>query len=218
MPHRRRFVSLLVMVMAVMLTACAAGESGAPAGGQAATSVPATAPPSATPEGALQALMLTAAFITPGPTLTPPPVIVQYQPFEHGFLLQRGGEQCVYAYTTLASAASLTGGIVIPAALSEQMTSGLQYCISLDTLNEDPPVDPAPEGLFAPQGIFLQVWAAYEEIRLALGYATAPAAFHAAPLPARDPGAPDAPVASLPDGRVLYCGVLPESAGVCEVR
>jgi hypothetical protein len=204
----------LFIMLCLLLAACAAGEGSQPPAGTAAPAPQ----PSATPEGALQALMLTSVFVTPGPTLTPLPVIVQYQPFEHGFLLQRGGEQCVYAYTTLATASSLTGSIVIPAALAEQFASALQYCIPVANLNENPPVEAAPDGLLTPQGIFLQVWAAYEEIRLALGYATAAAVFHAAPMPARDPNAADAPVAPLPDGRALYCGTQVAQAGLCSVR
>jgi hypothetical protein len=210
----------LLLLVCAGLAACATGDGSTAPVDPAAGSAPVVRI-SATPEGALQSLFLTAAAqptSQPAASATPIPMIARYQAFEHGFLLQRGGEACVYAYTTFATSASLDDGIVIPAALAEQAGAQFRYCIALETLNEGPPVDPTPPGLLLPDGVFLQVWAAYPELRQALGYATAEAFYHAAFMPPTAPETGYAPVAPLPDGRALYCGTQPLTAGTCTVR
>lgn len=147
------------------------------------------------------------SFVTIPPTWTPVPVVVvaRYQAFEHGFMLQRTGENCAYAFAE---------EIIMPVP-----QTGFGYCTSFDGLPANPVTDTPPAGVLIPEGVFGQVWGNYAEVRSALGYATAAEFFYDGVIPPIDStGYFYDGIMTLPDGRQLYCGIRGSTAGTCYLR
>ncbi|MEO8610504.1 MAG: hypothetical protein ABI690_21585 [Chloroflexota bacterium] len=163
------------------------------------------------------------------PTLTPVPSATStrlngiYQTFEHGFMLWRQDQNCVYTYIYTADNAE--GGILIPHDIRviNDVSSAYHYCVEVALLPDNPISDPAPWGLLNPTGALGQVWGHYADVRKFLGYATAPELNYVASIPPRSPssysdgGGWSDPVITLPDGRVLSCGFRSASSGMCSL-
>jgi hypothetical protein len=157
----------------------------------------------------------TASFPTPSPTPVPTPKAVNaiYQSFEHGFMLWRADQDCVYAYSETARPGK---GIIIP----RELDSDYAYCLQAATLPDKALSEPTPAGLQAPVGVLGKVWRYYGEVRSALGYAVAPQQAYVANIPYHDCSNQFActffpPLLTLPDGRTLSCGQRAASAGKC---
>lgn len=159
--------------------------------------------------------------LMPTATATPSRVTALYQNFERGFMVADEGAGCAYIFAY--SANDSVGNIVIPYEVRELdfYTSAYHYCIEFDTLpdvifNQSPPA-----GIQYPGGIFDRLWAAYSDVRAALGYATAPEQRYISALPAVDNsygGGPfSTPMIQLPDGKLLWCGFRAATSGTCSV-
>jgi hypothetical protein len=151
----------------------------------------------------------------PSPTPTAQPVNAIYQRFEHGFMLWRADQNCVYSYHDDAES---RGNIIIPSELDNPYA----YCLTVATLPHEIVPGSAPVGLQAPHGVLAQVWSYYAEVRETLGFAIAPESPYLAGIPFFACSdyftctyAP--PLLTLPDGRVLSCGMRAASSGECYV-
>jgi hypothetical protein len=169
-------------------------------------------------------------FMPPSyPTLTPIASATStrlgavYQTFEHGFMLWRQDQNCVYTY--IYTDDNPKGGILIPQDIRmiNDVSSAYHYCVEVAPLPDNPISDPAPSGLLNPTGALGQVWGHYADIGKFLGYATGPEVNYVASIPPRSPssysdgGGWSDPVITLPDGRVLSCGFRSASSGMCSL-
>jgi hypothetical protein len=163
------------------------------------------------------------------PTLTPPPTATLarlggiYQTFEHGFMLWRQDQNCVYTY--IYSDDNPQGGILIPKEIRmiNDISSAYHYCVEAAPLPDNPISDLPPSGLLNPSGALGKVWGHYADVRQFLGYATSPEVSYVAFIPPRSPssysdgGGWSDPVITLPDGQVLSCGFRSASSGMCSL-
>ena len=148
-------------------------------------------------------------------TSTPESISIDviYQPFEYGFMVQRVDEECVYAFSNLADS------IIVP----RELDNVYHYCLEFAGLPQNEAVVEHPAGdLLLPDGAFGRVWSHYNIVRQNLGFATAHSESFAGSIPSSTPilnGAPiSVPVAPLPDGKVLWCGMRAATAGTCSIR
>ena len=169
-----------------------------------------------------QPTFVAVSFPTPIPTPLPTPLVTQaiYQEFEHGFMLTRVDSNCAYAYSYTTKP---EGNIVITQEISAKPFGYYTYCLDFSTLPDVLIVEATPTGLQAPIGKLGKVWRYYQEVRSALGYATAPEQLYLADIPFH--ACTDEfscsympPILALPDGRVLSCGMRAASGGKCVVR
>jgi hypothetical protein len=101
-----------------------------------------------------------------------------YQPFENGFMLWFTDYGAVHV-------ASNNGYL-------------LTYSYALHhSLHETPIADPKPDGLLQPTGVFGKVWSNYLDVRLAVGWATAPEQEYVSTMMQYFR-------ATLPDGRTIW--------------
>lgn len=157
---------------------------------------------------------------TPSPNATEQPnalnfFLVSYQAFEHGFMLQRIGEACVYAYRTTPGDA----GIILSPVLTEGQASEYAYCIAFDDLAE-PPLDEAVRNLFGEYLPFRLVWGAYAPVQNGLGKPVAERVdTRSALLPTLPVGGSPlyTSIAYLPDGTLFQCGISTATAGTCQI-
>lgn len=148
------------------------------------------------------------------PADEPAPVPVStesvFQSFERGFMVRNSGTNCAYVYSNVNQNIILGPG------------GSYHYCIEYDALPDIPGTDVPPDGLIVPVGAFGRIWYSYENVREALGWATAPDQSYTGQLPPPESssgGGPfSMPQAPLPDGRVLYCGTRGATAGTCSIR
>lgn len=169
-------------------------------------------------------------FLPPSyPTLTPPPTATLaqlgaiYQTFEHGFMLWRQDQNCVYTYIYPEN--NPQGTILIPyeIRLINDISSSYHYCVETEPLGDNPLTSPAPSTLSVPVGELGKVWGHYDDVRKSLGYATAQAVSYVASFPPIPPtsytsGTPwDQPLITLPDGKTLWCGFRSATAGMCRL-
>lgn len=147
----------------------------------------------------------TPVVLSPTPVATPWPLAAFYQPFEHGFMLYRAGEGCVFAYSELET----PGHIILDPAGQEDGRP--DYCILFDELS--PLLSPTPEIFtFEPFG---QIWSAYPEVQAALGQPLGEPFLHSGTIPLAVEGTPyDRPIGTLPDGRTLRCSSTLETCVV----
>jgi hypothetical protein len=155
------------------------------------------------------------------PTLvpTPMPLAALYQPFEHGFMLHRAGENCVFAFSTLETPGFPNGNIVLDPGMQGQMGGQYAYCIRIENL---PPLISATPEIFGTDETIGRVWHAYPEVQAALGQPLGAAYLYMGTIPAPPPavgGAPYyTPIATLPDGRMLSCGTRGATSGTCIIE
>jgi len=166
------------------------------------------------------------------PTLTPTPMPTQtllgaiYQPFEHGFMVWREDQNCVYTYIETATPGDSDGNILIPREIRavNDISSDYHYCVEVSTLPENILTEPAPPGLLYPAGVLGRVWGYYADVREALGYAMAQEQHYISSVPPQPTestlgGGPfSIPQMRLPDGRVLWCGFRAATSGMCTLE
>ncbi|MBX3084620.1 MAG: hypothetical protein KF716_23485 [Anaerolineae bacterium] len=150
---------------------------------------------------------------------TLPTVTAVFQQFEHGWMLRRTDQNCVYVYSYAVRA---EGNIVIPSEISFKPFGNYHYCLEVASLPTVQHSDASVEGLQLPTGAFGKLWDAYPEVRDALGYATAPEQPYVATIPPnicydQFTCTYSPPLLTLPDGRVFSCGMRAASAGTCTV-
>ncbi|MBL8134742.1 MAG: hypothetical protein JNL42_22975 [Anaerolineae bacterium] len=141
--------------------------------------------------------------------------LVSYQAFENGFMLQRIGEACVYAYRTTPGDA----GIILSPALNEGQPREYAYCIGFDGLAELP-LDEDVRNLFGEYLPFRLVWGTYAPVQSGLGKPVAELVDARSALLPTPPvrGSPYyTPIAYLPDGRLFQCGSSAATAGTCQI-
>ncbi|HEX2905660.1 MAG TPA: hypothetical protein VHO69_02280 [Phototrophicaceae bacterium] len=147
---------------------------------------------------------------------TPPLGKPVYQPFEHGFMLLRAEGDCVYVFGPTAN--DPDGNIFI----APDAQKPFAYCTAVGTAVAPLPLTPAP-GLYLPTGAIGNVWNRYD-LQKSLGYATQPEQAYTEPVYLGPTPVPSGngipwmmPLAILPDGRGLWCGVRAATNGSCEV-
>lgn len=127
-----------------------------------------------------------------------------FQPFEHGFLLQRVGEACVYAYVTDAQ----TEGIILSPVVDDDPSGRYAYCIPFEGLNDRTLNEPA-NTLLQENTPFRFVWGTYRQVRAGLGDPTGEQVNFESPfVPTPQPpenGVATTPIVYLPDGRLFTC-------------
>ncbi len=147
-----------------------------------------------------------------------------YQPFQHGFMLWREDENCVYAIQNGTDGGSPFA--VIPAAIPaepDSMIHSYGYCLSVAPLTDTHVEATPPSGLIMPSGVLGKVWSYYPEIQTALGYATQPEQDYTATIPTNEGAAvmDGTPFTinqiTLPDGSILACGSRAATAGTCSL-
>lgn len=177
--------------------------------------------PTVTPFALPTAFNATPTPVSFSPTLVPTPIILAalYQPFQHGFMLHRTGENCVFAFSTLETPGFPNGNIVLDPGMQGQMGGQYAYCIRVENL---PPMMSATPEIFGTDQTIGQVWHAYSEVQAALGQPIGAAYLYTGMIPPPPPavgGAPFyTPVGTLPDGRTLSCGTRGATAGTCVVE
>lgn len=159
--------------------------------------------------------------LTPVPSATSTRIGAVYQTFEHGFMVWRQDQNCVYTYIYTDGAPQ--GGILIPQEIRiiNDISSAYHYCVEVAPLPDNPNGDSPPSGRLIPTGALGQVWGHYADVRKFLGYATALEISYVAAIPPVPPGSSsggspwDQPVITLPDGKVLSCGFRSATSGMC---
>jgi len=158
------------------------------------------------------------AVFPPMPTTTYT-VEALYQPFEHGFMVWRGDENCAYALVSVEDR-GINSDAIIPAEMPGAYPYG--YCLSVAPLTVGDVISTPPAGLILPTGVLGMVWAYYEEVEMRLGYATQPETRYLATIPAVNDspvmyGSPfTIPQMTLPNGHILACGSRGATAGACD--
>lgn len=144
-------------------------------------------------------------YAPPVPTYTLTPMTGVYQAFERGFMIYIEGQTCLFAYAE---------AIIIPEAIRSLDMGIYRYCVEFAGL------PPAPAD--APLDPFGRVWAQYPEMRASLGVAVGAPERYQTVIPRSEPvimgGVFYSGMATLPDGRQLYCGTRGATAGRCELR
>jgi hypothetical protein len=166
----------------------------------------------------------------PTPTLTPIPTLTLlgaiYQPFEHGFMVWREDQNCVYTYIDTANPGDPDGNILIPHAIRAlpDVSSSYHYCVEVAALPENTLANSAPPGLFYPTDALARVWGYYADVREGLGYAVAPQQHYVTTVPPLPDGMDtnggpfSIPQLRLPDGRSLWCGFRAATSGTCSLQ
>jgi hypothetical protein len=158
----------------------------------------------------------------PSSALTPYVTEAIYQPFEHGFMLWRADQNCVYAIRTDVSYSPHAA--IIPVAIptpSDDTNYAYAYCLSLAPLTDRTVQAVPPAGLSLPTGVLGKIWNYYDEIRAELGYATAPEQHYTATIPTNAGAAfmDGSPFTiaqmTLPDGTIFACGSRAATVGTC---
>lgn len=155
----------------------------------------------------------------PDMPMTPYTTDAVYQAFEHGFMVWRGDQNCVYAILH-------EGLAVIPAEIPSEPSGMLHsygYCLTIDPLTDKSVALQPPDGLLLPSGVLGKVWRYYTEIRDQLGYAVDVEQRYSALIPPRNltpvmccPWTNDQ--ITLPSGDILACGVRAATSGSCNSR
>lgn len=143
-------------------------------------------------------------------------MLLEYQPFERGFMVWDVIRLCAYAYQYAEG-----GKIITPDSLEKEYTSGNSYTYCLP-VPENPKSEGGLivlEGLQVPQDGFGDIWNSYPEVREGIGFATDDPVRYTGFVPHEGSAISVVccNVAALPDGRVLYCGMYGHSAGYCHV-
>ncbi|HEX2905661.1 MAG TPA: hypothetical protein VHO69_02285 [Phototrophicaceae bacterium] len=140
-----------------------------------------------------------------------------YQPFEHGFMLLSGSGDCVYVFGPTANHPE--GNIIIAPNAPNTYT----YCTPVGAAVAPLSLTPPPD-LYLPTGAIGIVWNRYD-LKKSLGYATHPEQAYTAPpytgptpITTTNGGPWSLPMATLPDGRTLWCGVRAATAGTCSLK
>ncbi|MBK8026399.1 MAG: hypothetical protein IPK19_34685 [Chloroflexi bacterium] len=164
--------------------------------------------PSLTADGAQGA-------IAPEPTSELTYFLIRYQAFEKGFMIQRIGEPCVFAYSTAEN-----GRIVLSPFVTDGQLPSYAYCIPFEGLVDVAIPEPADD-LLETNTPFRLVWGAYAPVRDALGLPVSASIGSQSALPPT-PQVTDGlvsytPIAYLPDGRLFECGTRGATSGNCRM-
>jgi hypothetical protein len=134
-------------------------------------------------------------------------------------MLWRADRDCVYAYRYSDNPAER---IVIPREMQARPSGSYSYCLSVTELPRVVVPEPIVIGLHVPTGELARVWSRYREVRDVLGYAVDLARGYEAELPIHVCADQftctySVPQITLPDGRILSCGMRAASAGTCNI-
>lgn len=169
------------------------------------------------PSPTFSGMQPTAAPLLETPYPTPDFIIVVYQPFEHGFMLQRAGEACVFSYVT-----DEPGGIILSPRAEPGLSQSYAYCTPFDALPILSIDKPEVAALMEADTPFTLIWTNFAVIREALGLPTESKRLYEPKLPPQSQIVLDGifymPISYLPDGRLLECGWRAATAGTCDIR